>query len=291
MEFEAEQADVKEKGASSAVEDLEQITNGDSIKTDKTVGDQKVQKRKHEGTTPQVKRKKSFHGPTQPKNALMQLNELKPGLKYIVESLEGDSRNLCHVVSVEVNKQKFIGKGKSKQLAKQAAAQAALGSFVQFKDTPKAMQVLNRPVMCVDFTTDVVDDEVIFSRFDNEEPDCTSNMEETMIGPQKGVPLDSVKIKISKAFSEAEKKNPVMLLHELHPGVVFTVVRETPSNPAKRFTMGLSLENKTFEGSGPNKKQAKATVAKIALSSLYGIDYGLPCLETVNSGESVAHLS
>ncbi|XP_013793533.1 double-stranded RNA-specific editase 1-like [Limulus polyphemus] len=257
------------------------------MKSDKPVDDQKVQKRKREGTTPQVKRKKTFHGPTQPKNALMQLNELKPGLKYIVESLEGDSRNLCHVVSVEVNKQKFIGKGKSKQLAKQAAAQAALASFVQFKDTPKAMQVLNRPVTCVDFTTDVVDDESIFSKFESEEPDVqhTSNIEETMIIPQEGIPLDCVKIKFSKAFSEAEKKNPVMLLHELHPGVQFMVVRETPSNPAKRFTMGLSLENKTFEGSGPNKKQAKAAVAKVALSSLYGIDYALPLTLLTRKGQ------
>ncbi|XP_076036383.1 double-stranded RNA-specific editase 1-like [Oratosquilla oratoria] len=64
-----------------------------------------------------------------PKNAVMCLNELVPGLSYAVEQEGGVQNPFC--VSVEIEGQKYRGYGSSKQLAKQAAAEAALVSFVK----------------------------------------------------------------------------------------------------------------------------------------------------------------
>jgi len=69
-----------------------------------------------------------------PKSAIMCLNELQTGLIYEVEPL-APVGNYC--ASVEVNGQQFRGYGTSKSGAKQAAAEAALVSFVK-PPPPKA---------------------------------------------------------------------------------------------------------------------------------------------------------
>lgn len=251
------------------------ISNGTSDKVDVETTqlmecdvEKRGQKRQQEVIiAPRAKRKKKSHGPSQPKNALMQLNELKPGLKYTFESLEGTGHNTCFQVSVEVNSQKFYGKGKSKQLAKHAAAQAALTSFVQFKDTARAVQAMNRTLTYADFTDDPLDDGTIFNKFEKQDNTAHDSTEQTN-------PLEYVK-KASKAVSEADKKNPVMLLNELHPGIQFTLIRENIMVPSMRFTMEVSVQDIKFEGSGSSKKQAKAAAAKSVLSSLYGISYAM----------------
>lgn len=65
----------------------------------------------------------------QPKNAVMCLNELEPGVTYQTVQEGGISQPFC--ISVEVKGQKYRGFGSSKQLARQAAAEAALISYVK----------------------------------------------------------------------------------------------------------------------------------------------------------------
>ncbi|KAK3870437.1 hypothetical protein Pcinc_024326 [Petrolisthes cinctipes] len=69
----------------------------------------------------------------QPKNAVMCLNELRPGVSYTTEQEGGVGQPFCISVEVPgaVDGQKYRGFGSSKQLAKQAAAEAALISFVK----------------------------------------------------------------------------------------------------------------------------------------------------------------
>lgn len=69
-----------------------------------------------------------FRKALQPKSSIMCLNELQSGLKYVAEPV-ATIGNFC--VSVEVNGQTFRGYGSTKDLAKQAAAEAALVSFVK----------------------------------------------------------------------------------------------------------------------------------------------------------------
>ncbi|XP_076036330.1 uncharacterized protein LOC143022157 isoform X3 [Oratosquilla oratoria] len=113
----------------SNIEMIEMVVNGDG-ESDK--------KRDRWGKTEGIRMKKkkvpgvknlNFKPYIKPKNAIMCLNELIPGLTFAVEQEGGISQPFC--VSVEVDGQKFRGYGSSKQLAKQAASEAALISFVR----------------------------------------------------------------------------------------------------------------------------------------------------------------
>jgi double stranded RNA-specific editase B len=58
------------------------------------------------------------HGPKTPKNALMQLNEIKPGLEFKFESQTGPVHAPIFTMSVEVNGETFRGHGPTKKKAK-----------------------------------------------------------------------------------------------------------------------------------------------------------------------------
>lgn len=212
-----------------------------------------------------------------PKNALMQLNELRPGLKYLVESQEGPPHQPSFMVSVEVEGQKFVGRGQSKQLAKHAAAQAALQSFVQFRNVPEAFWAMSRHVTSGgDFTSDDVETEEtpgIFNKF------STGGVTEFHRDQLKQFSADSensnAKKAAARAAEEADKKNPVMLLNELQPGLEYMLVSENAAMPTQRFTMAVTVgSGETYDGCGSNKRLAKAAAARAALLKLYNISTG-----------------
>ncbi|KAF8764151.1 double-stranded RNA-specific editase 1-like isoform X2 [Argiope bruennichi] len=223
----------------------------------------KPKKRKSKGGDPPPKKLKVI---LPQKNALMQLNELKPGLKYVVESVSGPAHNPQFIVSVEVNGTKYVGHGTSKQLAKHAAAQLALASFVQFRNTPEALTAINNPVVQIDFTSDEKNDGFSFNKPESHKngSDLQINMDNT----GNNIPKNSLKI-----LSDASKKNPVMLLNEIHPGLEYKLVDENSTIPSQRFRMKVEVDGVTFEGTGPNKKQAKASAARSVMSNLYKVSY------------------
>lgn len=93
---------------------------------------------------PKKKRRPNRRNPGQPgvltqrgpKNALMQLNEIRPGLSYQVVSQEGPTHCPTFVVSVVVDGHTFEGKGSTKQKAKHTAAENVLRSFITQMRTP-----------------------------------------------------------------------------------------------------------------------------------------------------------
>jgi len=68
------------------------------------------------------------------KNAVVALNELRPGLEYVVAEEKGPIHQPTFVIRITVNGQVFVGEGRSKKQAKHECAQKALDSFVQFRD-------------------------------------------------------------------------------------------------------------------------------------------------------------
>ena len=106
------------------------------------------------GGTPKKKRRVS--GPTEPMNALVHLNKLRPGAQFKFVSQTGPVHSPVFVMEVEVNQQVFQGQGNSKKLAKLKAAELALKSFVQFPDASEAHQLLGRGFLpsTADFTSD-----------------------------------------------------------------------------------------------------------------------------------------
>ncbi|KAG8185633.1 hypothetical protein JTE90_026092 [Oedothorax gibbosus] len=211
------------------------------------------------------------------KSPLMQLNELKPGLKYQIESMSGPAHSPQFVVSVEVDGNKFMGQGNSKQTAKHAAATAALKSFVQFRNTPDIMMAISNISGDYDFTTDTKNedfgDKFVFN---NKNGSSLKKME--------------VSGKSLKILSEADKKNPVMLLNEIHPGLTYNLQEENMLVPSQRFRMTVTVDGEDYEGTGPNKKQAKVSAARAVLSNLYQVSYNTYGSSMVSADSDHAHL-
>ncbi|XP_064861149.1 double-stranded RNA-specific editase B2-like [Oncorhynchus nerka] len=109
------------------------------------------------------------------KNALVHLNELRPGLQYEIVSQTGPVHAPVFAVGVEVNGLRFEGQGPTKKKAKMRAAELALRSFIQFPNAHQAhitMGNLNfiNTTAPADFTSDQADlvPDTLFKEFQPE---------------------------------------------------------------------------------------------------------------------------
>ncbi|XP_031625540.1 double-stranded RNA-specific editase Adar isoform X2 [Contarinia nasturtii] len=175
----------------------------------------------------------------QPKNTVAMLNELRQGLVYNLEAQTGPVHAPIFTMTVEVDGEKYVGQGRSKKLARIQAAEAALRSFIQFKDGTALSPVKSANTM--DFTSD--------DHMDNNDTNkAAANKKQT---PEKG---------------------PVMLLYELFNDVQIDCV-SSDGVQHSRFKMVATVNNQKFEGTGPSKKLAKNAAAKAALATLCDISY------------------
>ncbi|XP_044158638.1 double-stranded RNA-specific editase 1 isoform X1 [Bufo gargarizans] len=231
------------------------------------------------------KKRKKTPGPVLPKNALMQLNEIKPGLQYKLVSQSGPVHAPVFIMTVEVNGQAFEGSGPTKKKAKLHAAEKALRSFVQFPNASEAHMAMGRTQsMNTDFTSDQADfPDTLFNGF--EKPEQADHA--FFLGSNGNEPFNlasdySMALAAScnliqsplptpSFFPPSSGKNPVMILNELRPGLKYDFVSESGESHAKNFVMSVTVDNQTFEGSGRNKKLAKARAAQAALASLFNM--------------------
>ncbi|KAF6270517.1 adenosine deaminase RNA specific B2 (inactive) [Rhinolophus ferrumequinum] len=205
-----------------------------------------------------------------PKNALVQLHELRPGLQYRMVSQTGPVHAPVFAVAVEVNGLTFEGTGPTKKKAKMRAAELALRSFVQFPNACQAHLAMGSgPSPCTDFTSDQADfPDTLFKEF---EPAASSA---TFPGRRPAEPE-----LLSAAFRRGRllrrtldlvapgDRNPVVLLNQLRAGLRYVCLSERP----RRFVMAVSVDGRTFEGSGRSKKLAKGQAAQAALQALFDI--------------------
>ncbi|KTF77659.1 hypothetical protein cypCar_00022761, partial [Cyprinus carpio] len=231
------------------------------------------------------KKRKKTPGPVLPKNALMQLNEIKPGLQYKLLSQTGPVHAPVFVMTVEVNGQLFEGSGPTKKKAKLNAAEKALRSFVQFPNASEAHMAMGRTLTVnTDFTSDQADfPDMLFNGFETPAPSeetfflgSNGNGSLKPLGeypvPQAPGTNSLVQAPLpppSSFTSSTSGKNPVMILNELRPGLKYEFVSESGESHAKNFVMSVTVDSQTFEGSGRNKKLAKARAAQAALSALF----------------------
>ncbi|CAG06647.1 unnamed protein product, partial [Tetraodon nigroviridis] len=234
------------------------------------------------------KKRKKVPGPVLPKNALMQLNEIKPGLQYKLLSQTGPVHAPVFVMSVEVNGQLFEGSGPTKKKAKLNAAEKALRSFVQFPNASEAHMAMGRTLSVhTDFTSDQADfPDMLFNAFETSTPvdesfylASNSNGSFSSLGieyPLLPSPVPNlVQAPLPPApstyISPTSGKNPVMILNELRPGLKYDFVSESGESHAKNFVMSVMVDTQNFQGSGRNKKLAKARAAQAALSALFNM--------------------
>uniref|UniRef100_A0A8C1WCI2 Adenosine deaminase RNA specific B1b n=1 Tax=Cyprinus carpio TaxID=7962 RepID=A0A8C1WCI2_CYPCA len=230
------------------------------------------------------KKRKKTPGPVLPKNALMQLNEIKPGLQYKLLSQTGPVHAPVFVMTVEVNGQLFEGSGPTKKKAKLNAAEKALRSFVQFPNASEAHLAMGRTLTVnTDFTSDQADfPDMLFNGFETPAPSddtfflgSNGNGSLKPLGeypvPQAPGTNSLVQAPLPPPSSSTSGKNPVMILNELRPGLKYDFVSESGESHAKNFVMSVTVDSQTFEGSGRNKKLAKARAAQAALSALFNM--------------------
>nr|XP_054602485.1 double-stranded RNA-specific editase B2 [Nothobranchius furzeri] len=199
------------------------------------------------------------------KNALVHLNELRPGLSYEIMSKTGPLHAPEFCVAVEVNGFCFEGRGATKKQAKLRAAEQALHSFIQFPNASQAhVTVGNFCNTRTDFTADTLD----------LTPPLTGNLH-----------CNSAKTEFftsscnhfcsstnPRRTSPLEHLSPVAMLNELRPGLRYLCqVERLRGRPMRRFIMVVRLEGEVFEGCGQSKRQAKTQAAAAALQELYNI--------------------
>uniref|UniRef100_A0A3Q2E026 Adenosine deaminase RNA specific B1a n=1 Tax=Cyprinodon variegatus TaxID=28743 RepID=A0A3Q2E026_CYPVA len=215
-----------------------------------------------------------------PKNALMQLNEMKPGLQYQLLSQSGPVHAPVFVMSVEVNGQLFNGSGPTKKKAKLNAAEKALRSFVRIPNAPKVSRGRTLALQ-PDFTSDLEGvPDVLFNAFETSRAldspsypafDRSSSFKSqpALSPPTSNLPQRPHPPTPPALSSATSSKNPVMTLNELRPGLKYDFVSESGESHSKNFVMLVRVDGQKFQGSGRNKRLAKARAAQAALSSLF----------------------
>ncbi|XP_028283386.1 double-stranded RNA-specific editase B2-like [Parambassis ranga] len=214
------------------------------------------------------------------KNAVVQLNELRPGLRYEVTSKTGPLHAPVFCVGVEVNCFHFEGRGPTKKQAKMRAAELALQSFIQFPNTSQAHASMgNCSSTAVDFTADKLEIPDAFLKENCDVLHSNAAKKEvfsSIYNHRRLIRLDLGSSKTAAvSTSLLQHLSPVALLNELRPGLRYMCLTErVPGRLMKRFIVVVRLEGRVFEGCGHSKRLAKAQAAAAALHSLYNISLG-----------------
>lgn len=219
------------------------------------------------------------------KNALVQLNELRPGLRYEIVSKTGPLHAPVFSVGVEVNGVHFEGRGPTKKQAKMRAAELALQSFIQFPNASQAHAAMRSIASAPkDFTADKLDINDTFLK------ECVENFDLLHCSSAKKEVFSSIYshtrlVRLTLDFKDPrrragstslmERLSPVALLNELRPGLRYMCLTErVHGRPTRSFVMVVRLEGRVFEGCGHSKRLAKVQAAAAALQSLYNISLG-----------------
>ncbi|XP_036208707.1 interleukin enhancer-binding factor 3-like [Myotis myotis] len=200
-----------------------------------------------------IQKKEEKAEPPQARNALMRLNQLKPGLQYKLVSQEGPVHAPIFTMSVEVDGSSFEASGPSKKTAKLHVA-------------VKVLQDMGLPTGAE-------------GRNSSKEEDSAEETEAkaAVMAPPPVVEAASTPTAAFTADPTTERgpiltkhgKNPVMELNEKRRGLKYELIPETGGSHDKRFVMEVEVDGQKFQGAGSNKKVAKAHAALSALEKLF----------------------
>ncbi|NWU27917.1 ILF3 factor, partial [Dyaphorophyia castanea] len=201
-----------------------------------------------------IQKKEEKLEPPQAMNALMKLNQLKPGLQYKLVSQTGPVHAPIFTMSVEIDGSTFEASGPSKKTAKLHVAVKVLQDMglptgAEGKDSGKgdesAEETETKPVV-------VAPPPVV----------------ETVSTPTAASPPSDQTPEQGPILTK-HGKNPVMELNEKRRGLKYELISETGGSHDKRFVMEVEVDGQKFQGAGSNKKVAKAYAALAALEKLF----------------------
>ncbi|XP_069842880.1 spermatid perinuclear RNA-binding protein isoform X2 [Dendropsophus ebraccatus] len=189
----------------------------------------------------------------QPMNALMRLNQIRPGLQYKLLSQSGPVHAPVFTMSVDVDGTTHEASGPSKKTAKLHVA-------------VKVLQAMGYPT---GFDTDMEclsSDEKSDSEGKNE---TVSSNASSNTGSSSTDGSNTLEVRTQGPILTASGKNPVMELNEKRRGLKYELISESGGSHDKRFVMEVEVDTQKFRGAGPNKKVAKASAALAALEKLF----------------------
>ncbi|KAM5188565.1 interleukin enhancer-binding factor 3 isoform 5-T6 [Callospermophilus lateralis] len=200
-----------------------------------------------------IQKKEEKAEPPQAMNALMRLNQLKPGLQYKLVSQTGPVHAPIFTMSVEVDGSSFEASGPSKKTAKLHVA-------------VKVLQDMGLPTGAEGRDSSKGEDSA-------EETDAKPAVAapppvvEAVSAPSAAFPSDAAAEQ--GPILTKHGKNPVMELNEKRRGLKYELISETGGSHDKRFVMEVEVDGQKFQGAGSNKKVAKAYAALAALEKLF----------------------
>jgi len=241
-----------------------------------------------------AKRNAMFRKHLQPKTAIMCLNELISGVKYEVETLASVGN---FAASVEVHGVVYRGYGSSKTLAKQAAAEAALVSFVK-PPPPKAAEGEEEPADETPWKT--IASFAMYKLFaewsegnaGQQAPkgaealpgdlrNYLSQMQASQQAPavqgnfaqMPRKPKDVKPPQPAKSLSDEAKASthPVQVVNQLNPGTQYIPEESVDGSGTRVWTVTAVVGDVAYTGSGVNTKKAKLACAKTILFEAHGI--------------------
>ncbi|XP_021087710.1 interleukin enhancer-binding factor 3 isoform X7 [Mesocricetus auratus] len=204
-----------------------------------------------------IQKKEEKAEPPQAMNALMRLNQLKPGLQYKLISQTGPVHAPIFTMAVEVDGSTFEASGPSKKTAKLHVA-------------VKVLQDMGLPTGAEGRDSSKGEDSA-------EESDgkpavvAPPPVVEAVSNPSSVFPSDATTedVKQQGPILTKHGKNPVMELNEKRRGLKYELISETGGSHDKRFVMEVEVDGQKFQGAGSNKKVAKAYAALAALEKLF----------------------
>ncbi|XP_053939860.1 spermatid perinuclear RNA-binding protein isoform X4 [Cuculus canorus] len=186
-------------------------------------------------------------------NALMRLNQIRPGLQYKLLSQSGPVHAPVFTMSVDVDGTTYEASGPSKKTAKLHVA-------------VKVLQAMGYPTGFDADAECVSSDEKSDTEGKNE---STSSISSNNTGNSTADTSATLEVRTQGPILTASGKNPVMELNEKRRGLKYELISETGGSHDKRFVMEVEVDGQKFRGAGPNKKVAKASAALAALEKLF----------------------
>ncbi|XP_060774495.1 interleukin enhancer-binding factor 3a isoform X2 [Neoarius graeffei] len=183
----------------------------------------------------------------EPSNAVMMLNQLQPGLLYRLLSQTGPEHSPHFTMAIEVKGKTYEATGPSKRNAKLLVAQKAL----------QALGIMITATEPSPATDQKSDQETVTTGTNRTAAAGGDGAEATL----QGGPI------LTK-----HGKNPVMELNEKRRSLKYEVVSVKGRFNDKIFTIEVEVDGQKFQGSGSNKKLAKANAALAALEKLFPND-------------------
>ncbi|XP_072096009.1 spermatid perinuclear RNA-binding protein isoform X1 [Mobula birostris] len=192
----------------------------------------------------------------QPMNALMRLNQIKPGLQYKLLSQSGPVHAPVFTMSVDVDGKTYEASGPSKKTAKLNVAVKVLQSM----GCPTGMDLK------MGLESQEVEEK---SSGDDKNETVSTNSSNDAVGCVPATSTNTLEMRTQGPILTASGKNPVMELNEKRRGLKYELISETGGSHDKRFVMEVEVDGQKFKGAGPNKKVAKASAALAALEKLF----------------------